>query len=122
MKFLTIDTGRSGHPAVLLDEKTVLDFVRAAPIVPVAALVPPSVRTIFEAGADGLELIRRVLDAVEVLSGSARDGLRERPNARGASAIIPPKANRTVPHDCKKHACKWRHLTKNFFAKLEDLG
>lgn len=77
MKLLTIDTGYAGHPAIMLDEETVLDLVRAAPILPVATLVPPSVRTIFEAGAEGLELIRRVLDAVEVLSGSASDGLRE---------------------------------------------
>ena len=72
----------------------------------------------------GVELLIEGVDGNALLADKAldADGLRERPNARGASAIIPPKANRTVPHDCKKHACKWRHLIANFFAKLEDLG
>ena len=38
-------------------------------------------------------------------------------DARGATAVIPPRANRKVPRDYDKHAYKWRHLVENFFAK-----
>ena len=41
-------------------------------------------------------------------------------DARGATAIIPPKANRKVTRDYDKHACKWRHLVENFFAKIKE--
>jgi transposase len=32
----------------------------------------------------------------------------------------PPKANRTIKRDYDKHTYKWRHLVKNFFAKIEE--
>lgn len=38
----------------------------------------------------------------------------------GATAIIPPKANRKVTRDYDKHAYKWRHLVENFFAKIKE--
>lgn len=41
-------------------------------------------------------------------------------DARGATAIIPPKANRKVLRDYDKHAYKWRHLIENFFAKIKE--
>lgn len=41
-------------------------------------------------------------------------------DARGASAIIPPKANRQFLRDYDKHAYKWRHLIENFFAKIKE--
>ena len=41
-------------------------------------------------------------------------------DARGASALIPPKANRTIKRHYDKHAYKWRHLVENFFAKIKE--
>lgn len=41
-------------------------------------------------------------------------------DARGATAIIPPKANRKFLRDYDKHAYKWRHLIENFFAKIKE--
>ena len=33
-------------------------------------------------------------------------------DARRASAVIPPKANRTIKRDYDKHAYKWRHMAE----------
>ena len=73
MKLLTLDTGGPGHPAVLVDEDTALDLTLAADTVPQARLVPGSVRGILAAGADGLDAVRRTVDAAE----ADRDRLRE---------------------------------------------
>ena len=43
-------------------------------------------------------------------------------DARGATAIIPPKANRKFLRDYDKHACKWRHPIENFLAKIKEFG
>jgi transposase len=48
------------------------------------------------------------------------DGLLAERDARGASAVIPPKANRTIKRDYDKHAYKWRHMVENFFAKIKE--
>ena len=40
------------------------------------------------------------------------DGLLAELYARGASAVIPPKANRTIKRDYDKHAYKWRHMVE----------
>lgn len=39
---------------------------------------------------------------------------------RGASAVIPPKANRKIKRDYDRHAYKWRHLVENFFGKIKE--
>ena len=41
-------------------------------------------------------------------------------DARGATAIIAPKANRKFLRDYDKHAYKWRHLIENFLAKIKE--
>lgn len=41
-------------------------------------------------------------------------------DARGASAVIPPKTNRKFLRDYDKHAYKWRHLIENFFVRPEQ--
>ena len=38
----------------------------------------------------------------------------------GKSAVIPPKANRTVQRDYDRDLYKTRHLIENFFAKLKQ--
>ncbi len=40
--------------------------------------------------------------------------------ATGKSAVIPPKANRTVQRDYDRDFYKARHLIENFFAKLKQ--
>ena len=40
--------------------------------------------------------------------------------ARGAVAIIPPKANRKSLRAYDNHAYRWRHLIENFFAKIKE--
>ena len=46
------------------------------------------------------------------------DWLRAELDARGAVAVIPPKANRKAHFD--RDAYRWRHLIENAFAKLKE--
>ena len=41
-------------------------------------------------------------------------------DTRGASAVIPPKANRKHQRDYDADAYKWRHLVENYFAKIKE--
>ena len=41
-------------------------------------------------------------------------------NARGATAAIPPKANRKHQRDYDAEVYKWRHLVENHFAKSKE--
>lgn len=41
-------------------------------------------------------------------------------DARGATAVIPPKTNRKQQRDYDTHAYKWRHLIENYFAKIKE--
>ncbi len=40
--------------------------------------------------------------------------------AAGKTAVIPPKANRTLPLDFDRDTYKARHLIENFFAKIKQ--
>ena len=48
------------------------------------------------------------------------DWLLQDLNARGATAVIPPKANRTVQRDYETEVDKWRHMVENYFAKIKE--
>jgi len=48
------------------------------------------------------------------------DWLLDEIDARGAMAVIPPKANRKTPRDYDRHAYTWRHLIENYFAKIKE--
>jgi hypothetical protein len=50
------------------------------------------------------------------------DWLRADLNARGAAAVIPPKANRKAQINLDRDMYRWRHLIENTFAKLKGLG
>ena len=39
---------------------------------------------------------------------------------RGATAVIPPKAKRKIPHAYDAEAYKWRHLVENYFSKIKE--
>jgi transposase len=48
------------------------------------------------------------------------DWLRAELNERGATAVIPPKADRAhrIPYDFAMY--RWRHLVENFFCNLKQ--
>ncbi len=48
------------------------------------------------------------------------DWLRTELDNRGASAVIPPKANRKQQLAYDKEMYKWRHLVENYFAKIKE--
>jgi len=48
------------------------------------------------------------------------DWLLQDLNARGATAVIPPKANRTVQRNYDTEVYKWRHMVENYFAKIKE--
>ena len=48
------------------------------------------------------------------------DWLREDLNQRGATAVIPPKANRKQQIAYDKDMYRWRHLVENYFAKIKE--
>jgi transposase len=48
------------------------------------------------------------------------DWLLQDLNARGATAVILPKANRTVQRDYDTEVYKWRHMVENYFAKIKE--
>ncbi len=48
------------------------------------------------------------------------DWLRAELNQRGASAVIPPKANRKQQIVYDKDMYRWRHLVENYFAKIKE--
>ena len=39
---------------------------------------------------------------------------------RGATAIIPTKANRKIQRNYDAEVYKWRHLVENYFAKIKE--
>src|SRR6056297_352756 len=48
------------------------------------------------------------------------DWLLEELDVRGASAVIPPKANRKIQRGYDAAVYKWRHLVENYFAKIKE--
>jgi hypothetical protein len=50
------------------------------------------------------------------------DWIRADLDARGAAAVIPPKASRKGRFDFDRAMYRWRHLIENTFAKLKGSG
>ena len=48
------------------------------------------------------------------------DWLRAELDRRGATAVIPPKSNRTDTIACDFAMYGWRHLVENFFCRLKE--
>jgi transposase len=69
----------------------------------------------------GVEPLIKDIDFAALLGDKAFDvdWLRAELNQRGASAVIPPKANRSRPIPCDFHMYRWRHLVENFFCNLK---
>lgn len=72
MKLVTIEAWPSGRTGALVGDE-VLDFARAAPSLPLANYVPSTMPALLAGGADGLDVVRRVID--QTLAQQAR--LRE---------------------------------------------
>ena len=70
----------------------------------------------------GMAPLIRGVSFAALLADKAFDAnwLLEELDARGAAAVIPPKANRKQQRDYDTHAYKWRHLIENYFAKIKE--
>jgi len=82
MKLVTIEAPPAGRAGVVIGGE-VLDFARAAPVVPLAGWVPPAMPALLAAGQEGLDLIRRLVDRV----ATGRDD--EAARLRAAHALTP---------------------------------
>jgi transposase len=62
------------------------------------------------------------LDFSALLADKAFDSdvIRADLAGRGATAVIPPKANRVTTIPCDSEMYKWRHLVENFFCKIKE--
>ena len=66
-------------------------------------------------------LIRGVsFDALLADKAFDADWLLQYLDQRGATAVIPPKANRKIQRDFDTEVYKWRHLVENYFAKIKE--
>ena len=61
-----------------------------------------------------------VFDALIGDKGFDSDALRADLDARGAVAVIPPKASRKAPVPCDFAMYRWRHLIENLFCNLKQ--
>jgi len=70
----------------------------------------------------GVEPLIEGLDFDALLGDKAfdTDWIRAELDRRGASAVIPPKRDRTRRIPCDFEIYKWRHLVDNFFCSLKD--
>lgn len=91
MKLVTIDSTRAGVPGALLRSGEVLDLGRAARAGSVEAWLPASLKGILEAGSEGLDVARRIVDRVEAASQD------ERTNLRTAGVLAPPDTRLRTP-------------------------
>jgi transposase len=64
---------------------------------------------------NGIEIGALIAD-----KGFDTDALRQELDARGATAVIPPKANRARQIACDFAMYRWRHLVENFFCDLKQ--
>jgi transposase len=64
---------------------------------------------------DGIEIGALIAD-----KGFDTDALRQELDARGATTVIPPKADRALQITRDFAMYRWRHLVENMFTKLKD--
>jgi transposase len=70
----------------------------------------------------GVAPLIRGMSFAALLADKAFDAnwLLEELDARGATAVIPPKANRKQQRDHDRDTYKWRHLIENYFTKIKE--
>lgn len=91
MRLVTIDSGSTGLPGAILMSGEVLHLQRAALTGTIQSWVPESVRGILEAGAEGLDVVRQIVQRVEALSPG---GLTE---LRNSGALSPASTRLLAP-------------------------
>ena len=64
---------------------------------------------------EGVEIGALIAD-----KGFDNDALRQELDARGATAVIPPKADRVRQIPCDFAMYRWRHLVENVFCDLKQ--
>lgn len=77
MKLLTIDAPPKGRPGALAGDGEVIDLLAVGGGAGTDRWLPGSVREVLEAGAEGLEAVRRIAGRAESATGAERDRLRE---------------------------------------------
>lgn len=94
MKLVTIDNTVSGTPGALLGSGEVLHLSKAAAAGTLEAWIPDSVRAILESGADGLAVVRKLIERVESASKTEQADLRESGAITGADTrLLTPLPN-----------------------------
>lgn len=70
----------------------------------------------------GVAPLLQGLDFTALLADKAFDtnAIRADLSERGATAVIPPKADRATRIPCDHEMYKWRHLIENFFCKIKE--
>ncbi len=91
MKLVTIDNTAQGCAGAVLQSGEILHIGKAAAPGTLEAWLPTSVRSILEAGEQGLALVRQLVDRIESAPASAHDHLRER------SALTPSSTRLLAP-------------------------
>ena len=72
MKLVTIEAWPGGRTGALLDEEA-LDFALAAPSLPLANYIPSTMPALLAGGAEGLDVVRRVIDQAAVQTARLRE-------------------------------------------------
>ena len=77
MKLVTIDSLPNPHVGVLVDANSVLDLAALKAVLPLANLVPNSMREILEAGEAGLDAVAHCLAQVDSMTADEKTILSE---------------------------------------------
>jgi acylpyruvate hydrolase len=86
----TSSAGLTGQVGALLSTNEILDLSLARPSPSLVCWVPNALRDILEAGEEGLEFIRRIVNEVQEAPESERENLRER------GAVFPLEGTRLL--------------------------
>lgn len=93
MQLVTIDDTRTGSVGAKLTSGEILHLGRAARSGCIEAWLPNTVRELLEAGDDGLEVARTIVDRAERAQGREREELLERGALRTTAPLLPPIPN-----------------------------
>ena len=74
MQLVTIEAWPAGRSGALIEDAA-LDFALAAPVIPLAGYVPTAMPALLAGGAEGLDLVRRIVARVAEAKGSEREQL-----------------------------------------------
>ncbi|MBT3552150.1 MAG: fumarylacetoacetate hydrolase family protein [Rhodospirillaceae bacterium] len=73
MKLLTIDAPRGGRPGALSAKGEIIDLLKVDAGEGLGNWLPDTVRGILDAGAEGLDMVRRLVDRIDNASGAEAD-------------------------------------------------